>query len=112
MAEIQQKVDTQKDKIYFERKTIGQSFEHRPLEMFTLCSRKALEANKPVCIFSCRVHSGETPASYMLQGCIDMLTNFSDKQSMVLLDNYIFKMIPMLNPDGVARGNWRFDTLG
>lgn len=48
----------------------------------------------------------------MLQGLLDKLTSFGDIHTDLLLDNYIFKIIPMLNPDGVARGYWRFDTLG
>lgn len=48
----------------------------------------------------------------MLQGVLDKLMNFENPQTKVLLDNYVFKIIPMLNPDGVSRGYWRFDTLG
>lgn len=59
-----------------------------------------------------RVHGSSTPASYMLQGLLDKLTNFCDVQTQNLLDNYIFKIIPTINPDGVARGYWKFDTLG
>jgi murein tripeptide amidase MpaA len=48
----------------------------------------------------------------MLQGILDKLTDFDDVQTKVLLDNYVFKIIPLLNPDGLARGNWRFDIKG
>lgn len=48
----------------------------------------------------------------MLQGVLDMLTDFESVHSKILLDNYVFKIIPVLNPDGVARGYWRMDTLG
>jgi len=43
---------------------------------------------------------------------LDLLTNFECRHSKVLLENYVFKIIPILNPDGVARGYWRFDTMG
>jgi murein tripeptide amidase MpaA len=56
-----------------------------------------------------RVHCGEIPASYFLQGMIDFLME-DEIQSQVLLDNFVFKIIPMLNPDGVSRGYWRNDT--
>ena len=48
----------------------------------------------------------------MLQGILDKLTNFQNKQAQALLNNYIFKIIPILNPDGVSRGYGRFDTNG
>ena len=31
---------------------------------------------------------------------------------MSLLENFVFKIVPILNPDGVARGYYRLDTLG
>jgi len=30
----------------------------------------------------------------------------------MLLENFVFKIVPMLNPDGVSRGYWRHDILG
>ena len=48
----------------------------------------------------------------MLEGILDKLTDFDDIQTRALLDNYVFKIIPMLNPDGVSRGQWRFDIKG
>jgi murein tripeptide amidase MpaA len=29
--------------------------------------------------------------------------------SRALLENFVFKIVPVLNPDGVARGYWRTD---
>ena len=58
-----------------------------------------------------RVHSGETVASFMLKGSIDFL--LSDcKKAKILRKNFVFKIIPMLNPDGVRYGNYRCSLLG
>ena len=60
---------------------------------------------------SCRVHPGETPASYVLDGIMKFLLADSE-QSNMLLTKFVFKIVPMLNPDGVYRGYFRLDTFG
>ena len=41
----------------------------------------------------------------------DLLSEYGP-QARVLLDKFVFKIIPLLNPDGVERGYWRNDTQG
>ena len=59
-----------------------------------------------VCVVSARVHPGESNASYMAKGLIDYLLD-STEQAQYLRDNFVWKIIPMLNPDGVVNGNHR-----
>ena len=74
--------------------------------------KRPLRFDKPTVFISARVHPGETPASFVLDGIWKFLTNESSHQARVLLDNFVFKVVPMLNPDGVYRGYYRLDTLG
>ena len=53
-----------------------------------------------------RVHPGETPASFVVQGLIDFLVSSHDIAAS-LREHIIFKIVPMLNPDGVFLGNQR-----
>ena len=54
---------------------------------------------------------GETPASFVCQGIIDFLVS-QHPIARVLRDYVIFKIVPMLNPDGVVLGNYRSSLMG
>ena len=58
-----------------------------------------------------RVHPGETPSSWMMKGFLDFLTGDS-ASAKELRDKFIFKLVPMLNPDGVIVGNNRCSLAG
>lgn len=45
------------------------------------------------------------------QGFIDYLTGPS-LDAKILRDNFVFKVVPMLNPDGVVVGNYRCSLAG
>uniref|UniRef100_H3HCE7 Peptidase M14 domain-containing protein n=1 Tax=Phytophthora ramorum TaxID=164328 RepID=H3HCE7_PHYRM len=60
---------------------------------------------------SARVHPGESNSSWMMQGMLEYLTG-SSSGAMVLRRHFIFKVVPMLNPDGVINGNTRVSLAG
>lgn len=47
----------------------------------------------------------------MMKGVIDFLTS-SAPEAVALRDNFVFKIIPILNPDGVINGNYRCSLAG
>lgn len=58
----------------------------------------------------CRVHPGETPAQFIVHGVIDFLTSESPR-ARALRGNVVFKIAPMLNPDGENVRCWAHDIL-
>ncbi|EAS05471.2 zinc carboxypeptidase family protein (macronuclear) [Tetrahymena thermophila SB210] len=81
-------------------------------EMLTITSSSMVKRfqRKGIVIFA-RQHPGETGGSYMVQGCIEFLLGDSP-QAEYLRDNCVFKIVPMLNPDGVIHGNYRCSLAG
>ena len=66
------------------------------IQNIPLCDRR-------VVVLSSRVHPGETNASWIMHGLLDYLTS-QTREAHLLRMNYVFKIIPMLNIEGVVHG--------
>nr|XP_014584945.1 cytosolic carboxypeptidase 2 isoform X4 [Equus caballus] len=68
-------------------------------------------AAKKAVVLSARVHPGESNGSWIMKGFLDFI--LSDSPDAQLLRNiFVFKVVPMLNPDGVIVGNSRCSLAG
>ena len=101
-----------KNKIKFS--TLNKTICGNPLDILYItnynCSMSDLNSRQSI-IFTARVHPGETSGSYVIESVINNLLNNSNLSNL-LLNKYIFKIIPMLNPDGVIHGHYRNNILG
>ena len=93
----------------------GKTFNNNKIPYLVItnfeCDEEELNEKKCVLVTG-RIHSGETVSSYVVQGLIDFLVNLNNPISKYLRDKFIFKIIPMLNIDGVIFGNYRLNILG
>ncbi|XP_053346120.1 cytosolic carboxypeptidase 2 isoform X1 [Clarias gariepinus] len=69
------------------------------------------QRNRRAVVVTARVHPGETNSSWMMQGFLDFLLGKSADASL-LRETFVFKVVPMLNPDGVVVGNYRCSLAG
>uniref|UniRef100_A0A3P8U694 AGBL carboxypeptidase 4 n=1 Tax=Amphiprion percula TaxID=161767 RepID=A0A3P8U694_AMPPE len=93
---------------YLQREQLGLSVQQRRLDLLTITNS---EREKKLVFLTARVHPGESPASFVCQGVIDFLVS-QHPVAQILRDHVIFKIVPMLNPDGVYLGNYRCSLMG
>jgi hypothetical protein len=66
---------------------------------------------RPVVFIMSRLRASDHPSSFVLQGFLDFITS-SHEIAAELRQHIIFKIIPVVNPDGVFIGNTRGNLLG
>jgi len=96
------------------RRTLCKTLAGNTCDLLTITAftddLEALKARKGV-VLTARVHPGETNSSWMMKGVIDFLTGPS-YEAQRLREAFVFKVVPMLNPDGVLCGNYRCSLAG
>ncbi|NXS90264.1 CBPC4 carboxypeptidase, partial [Erpornis zantholeuca] len=106
-------------KVYWRQQTLCQTLGGNPCPLLTITampeskSRDDLEqfCNRPYVFLTARVHPGESNASWVMKGTLEFLVS-SDPIAELLRKCFIFKIVPMLNPDGVINGNHRCSLSG
>ncbi len=63
-------------------------------------------SKRPAIVFSARIHPGETNSSYAMHGFLQFILD-DTPEAIALRNTFVFKIVPMLNPDGVIHGNYR-----
>ena len=81
------------------------------LPLLTITDPTVEEKKKKCVLVSGRIHPGESCGSYMMKGFLEFLCS-DHEEAKYLRENIVFKIIPMLNPDGVTIGNFRTSLCG
>jgi len=101
---------------FFHRNTLCRTLAGNKCEYLTITSKdkdpKSQQSlDKKGVLISARVHPGESNASWMMKGLIDFLVS-NAPEARILREKFVFKIVPMINPDGVINGNYRCSLSG
>lgn len=94
----------------FHRRLLCRTLAGNRCDLLTITSSNN-NSPKPIIILTSRVHPCESNSSWVMKGLLDFLTGPS-LEARLLQERFVFKIIPMLNPDGVIHGNSRCSLAG
>lgn len=89
--------------------SIGRTPQGRPIRLITVTDPKTPAAEKKVIWLMARQHAWESGTSWVAEGALRHLVS---REGAGLRRRAIFKILPMADPDGVARGGVRFNAQG
>lgn len=98
----------------FRRTTLCNTIAGNACDLLTItapCQSIKELKSRVVIVLTARVHPGESNASWIMQGILDFLLG-DDIEAEALRRKVVFKVVPMLNPDGVINGNYRSSLAG
>ncbi|KAF5305999.1 hypothetical protein FQR65_LT07492 [Abscondita terminalis] len=100
--------DYSKDIIFRIDKLCNTASTKNEIPLLTITSAANPSLNKcPLIFITSRVHPGETNSSWLMEGIIKFLLSKECDQAAKVRKHFIFKVVPMLNPEGVIYGNTR-----
>ncbi|NNU15089.1 carboxypeptidase family protein [Parvularcula sp. ZS-1/3] len=88
---------------------LGKSLDGRPVDALRFGS--VAEAKKTIWVIA-RQHPGESMGSWYAEGFCEALTDPNNNMAQQLLREATVYVVPIMNPDGVARGHLRTNAAG
>ncbi|KAH0576699.1 Zinc carboxypeptidase domain-containing protein [Spironucleus salmonicida] len=112
---IIQNYSVQQPNYLFMHKIIQKSILQNDIDLLTITAKESEDSvpikQRKIIFVTARIHPGETQSSYIMEGFLNYILSQSSK-AILIRQNYIIKIIPMLNPDGVILGNYRCNYAG
>jgi len=108
MRHLESLIDRSKGDPRFSVETIGLSVEGRPIYAITVTDPKTDDEDKKVVWITGTQHAYEMAAGPVCDGIVATLLEDSDS-SKAVLKNYVYRMVPIMNPDGVMHGGYRYN---
>lgn len=90
----------------FNRQTLCKTILENDVDLLTITANGTKDnpiSSRDYVVISARVHPGESNASWVMKGVIDYLTS-DHLRADALRREFVFKLVPMLNPDGCIIG--------
>jgi hypothetical protein len=94
---------------WWKEEVLGSSVEGRPIRLWTVTNPNVPEASKKVVWVMFRQHAWESGTSFVGEGLIRWLVS---PEGLEARSRAVFKVFPMMDPDGCARGGVRFNRNG
>eukprot|EP00347_Sterkiella_histriomuscorum_P015717 403355948 len=111
IEEIQQKPENKTGNLIFKKEVLGRSLSGVDIPLLTITDFSENNKRKKTVLLCGRLHPGETHSSWLIHGLIRYLLSENYK-AQELRKRVVFKIVPMLNPDGVIIGNYRTSLAG
>ncbi|CAD7942134.1 unnamed protein product [Amoebophrya sp. A120] len=93
------------------RRPLCQTLGRAEVDLLSISNWTVPREDKRYVVISSRVHPGEANASWLMHGFLNFILS-NTPEAQVLRSHFIFKIVPMLNPDGVISGNYRCSLAG
>ncbi len=101
-------VSSIRDNEFVTIETLAQTMENRGVELITITDPDIPDEAKKTIFLMAMQHAGEDAGTYLLEGMIQFLLS-DDEKAKTMREKFIYKLIPLMNPDGVFNGTTRYN---
>jgi Zinc carboxypeptidase/Cytosolic carboxypeptidase N-terminal domain len=88
---------------------LGSAKESRDINLLTITENAVPNEGKKVVLITALQHAGEYPSGFIIEGMVNFLLS-NDPVAFETRKETIFKIVPMLNPDGIFHGMTRYNA--